>query len=155
MDPEGKVVSIKNRKKRGVMMAKGLGCLFVGAVLTIATEATAGFQNQYSDWEPLTDSQKYSYVAGFLDSFIDWRFPDGSVGQALGRRFESCLVHQKLTLYRLTQIVDTSYKQKVERHKFSPGIVLMCELEKLCSNDLERELKAAGFNNLEPCKNFD
>ena len=130
-------------------------CLFVGAVLAIATGATAGFQNQYSDWEPLTESQKYSYVAGFLDSFIDWRFPDGSVGQALGRGFESCLVHQKLTPFILTKIVDTSYKQKVERHKFSPGIVLMCELQKVCFDDLKRELKAAGFNELEPCKNFD
>jgi len=120
-------------------------CLLVGAVLAIAPEATAGFQNQYSDWEPLAEPQKFSYVAGFLDSFIDWRFPDGSVGRALGRGYEGCLVRQKLTPKILTGIIDTSYKQKVQRHKFSPGIVLMCELQKLCSDDLNRELKAAGF----------
>jgi hypothetical protein len=33
--------------------------------------------------------------------------------------------------------------------------VLMCELQKLCSDDLNRELKAAGFGEQEPCKNFD
>jgi hypothetical protein len=130
-------------------------CLLVGTVLAIAPEATAEFQNQYSDWEPLTEPQKFSYVAGFLDSFIDWRFPDGSVGQALGRGYESCLVRQKLTPKTLTEIVDTSYKQRVERLKFGPGIVLMCELEKLCSDDLNRELKAAGFGEQKPCKNFD
>jgi len=91
-------------------------CLFVGAVLAIATEATAGFQNQYSDWEPLTEPQKFSYVAGFLDSFIDWRFPDSSAGQVFGRGYGSCLVRQKLTPRILTEVFDNSYKQKVERH---------------------------------------
>jgi hypothetical protein len=87
-------------------------CLLVGAVLAIAPEATAGFQNQYSDWEPLAEPQKFSYVAGFLDSFIDWRFPDGSVGRALGRGYEGCLVRQKLTPKILTGIIDTSYSKK-------------------------------------------
>ena len=121
----------------------------------LASSISADAQDRYSEWASTPGAYKLGYISGYLDVFTNWNLPADPIGTAFGKAYRACLARSDIQPSALVEMIDLAYRANVHRRQLPAAIVLMCELQKQCIPEIQKELKAVGYHGEAPCRGYD
>ncbi len=136
-------------------MGRNLLLLSSLSLMLGVSPALADYLPSYSSWRDLSASAKAGYAAGFLDASVFWRHGsmDNKDETALQAGTKNCLERLNYKPPDLAAIIDNGYKDN-KNSKYSPSFVLVCELRKMCLDDLNKAASALGAHPASPCEGY-
>ena len=100
--------------------------LFISA---LTTTASAGFIDNKTLWDQMSNLQKTGYVQGVFDFFTQTRSDNEELNSLKEQRLQ-CLVDMDMTAQGVVDLVDTMYQNDISIWKHPPFIALINGLTK-------------------------
>jgi hypothetical protein len=120
----------------------------IGLIVAVsgANDASAGYVNNKSTWDPLSQAQKEAYAMGAFDI---WHLTDADADTlAYKNDIADCVVGLSLTSTQLVRAIDTEYNDLSSWDR-PPIAVLLSGLRKVCLAQVNRARAERGETPLQ------
>jgi hypothetical protein len=114
-------------------------------VIGLATPAVAGFIENRSQWNSLSEAQKSAYAMGLLDARVQVADSTSEFAASNAARL-ACLIELGITSSDLATIIDEGYARNAERWSAPPIGVLLMETNVVCRTQLNAAMERGGFS---------
>lgn len=120
----------------------------VSALTVLPGSALAGgYVNDRAGWQALTPEARLGYVQGLNDS-LNYTFLDDTLVNALSKRGRTaCLVAQKTTSAKLSELITIAYRS--EQNAFvAPSAIYILRMTDICREHINRARQEFGLGPL-------
>lgn len=100
----------------------------------LPTTASAGFADNKTVWDDLSNNEKEIYIMGVFDTYTTLTLDDSSATVALKIHRFDCVVKMPMGAQGLIDLVDTVYQNDISLWQRPPFIALTHGLQKMCGD---------------------